>query len=269
MSSKPQAGLGAAGALGAAWRAMVEHPAVTLFAVALYAGAYVPLHFIGETLDAAPSAAEGNSALIKLVFYQMGALLAVSALVGPLFTASAVYAGKRSAEGDPGTLYGALNFTLSRYVRMFFWYLVVQLSVQIGLQLIVLPGILFFQMYAFVVPVLCMEKEPWPLDRSKRLTRGRRRTIFLILLPWLLIYVGFGVLDLFGQVQAAVASITGVAEPSRAAMSVAWFLAEGARSFYEFWMTAALYFLYDDRVRQIAAVREARAAEQAATGASS
>ncbi len=243
---------------------MVAHPTVTAVAVALYAGAYVPLHFIGESIEAAPSAAGGQAALIKLVFYQMGALLAVSAIVGPLFTASAVFAGKRTQEGDPGTLYQALNFSLARYGRMFFWYLVVQLSVQFGLQLIILPGILFFQMYAFVVPVLCMEKEPWPLDRSKRLTRGRRRTIFLLLLPWLTIYVGFGILDLFGQVQALVSSVTGQAEPSRAAMAVAWFIAEGLRSLYEFWMTAALYFLYDDRLQRILAARGARS-EEAAT----
>ncbi len=267
MSSKPVPGLGAAGALAAGWRAMLEHPSVTFVAVLLYTAAFVPLHFIGESIETVQSVEGGQAALIKLVLYQMGALLGVSAIVGPLFTALAVYVGKRSNEGDPGDLYGAMNFSLARYARIFFWYLVVQISVQLGLQLIVLPGILFFQMYAFVVPVLCLEKERWPLDRSKRLTRGRRRSIFLVLLPWLLIYVGFGVLDLFGQVQAAVTAVTGDENPSRAAMSVAWFFAEGLRSLYEFWMTTALYFLYDERIQRILAARAEKAATDAAAEA--
>lgn len=264
MSSKPNSGLGAAGALARAWRAMAAHPAVTLVAVALYAAAFVPLHFIGESIDSAPGAMQSQAALVKLVLYQMGGLLAVTALVGPVFSAFAVYAGKRQSEGDPGTLYGAANFALARYARIFFWYLVVQISVQIGLQLVVLPGILFFQMYAFVVPVICMEKESWPMDRSKRLTTGRRRTIFLLLLPWLLIYVGFGIMDLFGWIHAGVARLTGQQDPSNAVMALSWFVIEGLRSFYEFWMAVALFFLYDDRIKRILEARAARAAEATA-----
>jgi uncharacterized membrane protein len=264
MSSKPNADLSAGGALVAGWRAMVAHPGVTAFAVALYAAAFVPLHFIGDSVGGgAPSMDTSQAALVKLVLYQMGALLAVSAIVGPLFGALAVFVGKRTSEDDPGTLYEGFNFSLARYARIFWWYLVVQLSVQIGLQLIVLPGILFFQMYAFVVPVLCMEREQWPLARSKRLTTGKRRTIFLLLLPWLVIYVGFGLLDLLGTLQSWVVAITHQEHPTDLAMGVTWLLAEGLRSFYEFWMTAALYFLYEARIRRIEELRAARAGEGA------
>lgn len=240
---------------------LAANPLVALFAIALFAAVNVPLHFIGESMDAAPSAANSQAALVKLILTQFGAYLGVTAVIGPLFSALAVYA-VLSTQGAAGSLYGGLNYALSRYGKMFLWYFVVQVSVQVGLQLIVLPGILFFQMYAFVVPVLCLEKEEWPLARSKRLTQGIRRTIFLLFLPSFLIYLGFGLLDFFGLIQEWVGQAAGSKDPGRGPMGLAWFFIESTRFAYEFLMTAALTLLYQNRLERAAAARAAREAAE-------
>lgn len=253
-------GMGAGGALAAGWRAVAQHRGVSALFVALYAGLSVPLHFVGETVDAAPGMAQSQAALVELILTQFGAFMAITAVMGPLFAAVGVYIARKSLAGEEGTAYGALNYALARYGRLFLWCLAVQFSVQIGLQLVVLPGILFFQMYAFVPAVICAEDEPWPMARSKKLTQGRRRTIFLMFLPWLLIYMGFGMLDFFGKVREWVGLVVGTADPSTTAMGVAWFIIEGFRFVYELTMAAGLYALYDERMARIRAAREARAA---------
>ncbi len=253
-------GMGAGSALAAGWRAVLEHRGVSALFVALYAALSVPLHFVGETVESKPGMAQSQAALVELILTQFGAFMAITAVMGPLFAAVAVYIARKTSAGEQGTAYGALNFALARYARLFLWCLAVQFSVQIGLQLVVLPGILFFQMYAFVPAVVCAEDEPWPMARSKKLTQGRRRTIFLMFLPWLLIYMGFGMLDFFGKVQEWVGLVVGTPEPSSTAMGVAWFFIEGVRFVYELTMAAGLYFLYEERMARIRAAREARAA---------
>lgn len=255
--------MGAAAALGAGWRALREHGGVTTFAVVLYAAASVPLHFVGSAIDVSPSAMQDQGALLRLVGLTLGTQLAITGLIGPLVAALAVFAGLRTSQGRPGTLYDGLNFALSRYAKLFFWYLVAQICIQIGFQLVIVPGILFFQMYAFVAPVRCLEDEPWPLARSKKLTQGRRRSIFLLLVPWLLLFIFFGVAEMLGLIRSGVTSLTGDANPSTALMAVFWFVFEAIRSFYEFWMMAALYYLYEERIQRIQAAREARVSEAA------
>lgn len=259
MSSKPSADPSAREALASAWKAMAAHQGITVFAVLLYTVVSTLTRNIGAPpQDSAHSMAGDQAALVKMIVTQMGVSLVLTALLSPLLGALAVYAGKRTLDEDSGTLYGGLNFALNRYLRIFKWYVVVTLSVQIGMQLFVLPGILFFQMYAFVVPVLCLEREAWPLARSKRLTAGKRRTIFVLMLPWLLIGTVGAALDPTLPVRQWIATLMHSTGPSSSLMSVAWTLAEGLRCFYEFWMSTALYFLYAAVIQRIEELRAAR-----------
>ena len=107
-------------------------------------------------------------------------------LVGPIVAASAIYTMATRRDGRSPSFYGAINFSLSRYGRLFKWHAAAWLSIRLGM-IIVIPGVLFMMMYAMVDPLLCFEKERWPLDRSKKLTRARRKTLFFFLLPWFLI----------------------------------------------------------------------------------
>jgi hypothetical protein len=120
----------------------------------------------------------------------IGAALKLTALdiileliFGPIIAAAAIYTVATKRDGREPTLYGAMNFALKKYSRLFKWHAAAQLSIKLGM-LILIPGVLFMMMYAMVDPVLCFEKEKWPLDRSKRLTRVWRKTLFVFMMPW-------------------------------------------------------------------------------------
>ena len=131
----------------------------------------------------------------------MGVYLAVEILLGPLLAAMSIYIGRAHTHGASAPFSKSLNFALNRYKRMLKWHAIAWITIHFGLALICIPGLFFVVIYAFVDPVLCLEKEPWPLARSKKLTRGRRRTIFLCFLPWLLLSQVAQGLELFGIVQ--------------------------------------------------------------------
>jgi len=132
----------------------------------------------------------------------MGALLGwgllVEVVLGPALAASAVYVGRTHTHGARASLYKSINFTVNRYKRMFKWHAAAWLSIQIGLIAVIVPGLMFLQIYAFVDPILCLEKEQWPLARSKKLSRGRRKTILLLCIPWILVANLVQGMELFG-----------------------------------------------------------------------
>jgi hypothetical protein len=107
-------------------------------------------------------------------------------LVGPLFAAVAIYVGRLWSHGEQRSLYGAVNFAVARYRRMVLPHAGAQLTIRLGM-LVIVPGIFFLLQYAFVDAVASLEQEKWPLSRSGKLTRGRRRAIFLVFLPFLVI----------------------------------------------------------------------------------
>ena len=127
----------------------------------------------------------GHANMIAAMLSITAVYLLVVIFIGPLLSATAIYAAKKSHDGGSAGLYGAINFALNRYKKMFLPHLGAQLSIQLGMQVII-PGILFLCMYAFVDAVACLEDEKWPLKRSKKLTRNRRKTILWVALPYLL-----------------------------------------------------------------------------------
>lgn len=139
--------------------------------------------WIAANLSGTPPAQED---LLKVALSWSGFALVTELLFGPIFAAMAVYVAWTHARKAPSSIYGALNFALNRYKRMFLPHMGAQLSVQIGM-LVVVPGVLYMCMYAFVDPVACLEDEPWPMSRSKRLTQGRRKTILWVALPLILL----------------------------------------------------------------------------------
>jgi hypothetical protein len=127
----------------------------------------------------------GHENMLAAMLSITAVYLMVVIFIGPLLAATAIYAAKKHWDGKSAGLYPAVNFALNRYKKMFLPHLGAQLSIQIGMQVII-PGILFLCMYAFVDAVACLEDEKWPLQRSKKLTRNRRKTILWVALPYLL-----------------------------------------------------------------------------------
>lgn len=171
--------------------------------------------------------------LLNVLLPVMGVTLALELVLGPLVSAMAVYVGRSFAEGTAASLYGAVNFALNRYGRMFLPHLAAQLSIQLGM-IILIPGVLFQMQYAFVDAIAALEDEPAPLSRSKKLTRGRRQSIFFLFLPWLLLSQVLIFADLWAVGQSA-AALFGV----KAIIFLLFFL-----------MQIAFYLLYDERTRK-------------------
>lgn len=115
------------------------------------------------------------------IFFQ----LLATVFIGPIFQAGAAFAAFRHSRGKPGGTSLGLNFALSRYKRMLGPHARAWLRILIGIQLFLLPGIIFWNQLALVDAVAVFEKSKDPLQRSRQLTKGYRRTIFLLAFPWL------------------------------------------------------------------------------------
>ena len=78
-----------------------------------------------------------------------------------------------------------INFAISRYRRMFKPHLQTWLLILLGLQLLI-PGIIYWNRFAVVDAEAALGTSKRPLRRSQTLTRGYRRSIFVMALPWFL-----------------------------------------------------------------------------------
>jgi hypothetical protein len=173
----------------------------TVLPLVLFAGVLVgvadQLFYEWIQSDLARSSAQvQQSAFIKVMFGWWGIMLVFEVFFGPILGAAAVFVGRSHSQGSKVTLYKALNFAINRYGRLFKWHAAAWLSIHVGM-LVLVPGILFMLQYAFVDAVATLENEPWPLGRSKKLTRGRRRRIFAVALILLVFsqVAGFAELD--------------------------------------------------------------------------
>jgi hypothetical protein len=121
-----------------------------------------------------------NMQIVKVALGWEATALLCELFYGPIFVASAIYLGRGLG---PANLYSTLNFALNRYPRLFRWHATAAVMIAFGL-MFVLPGVIYTMNYAFVDSVCCIEDEPWPLSRSTKLTRGRRKRIFFLYLPY-------------------------------------------------------------------------------------
>ena len=169
----------------------------------------------------------------KVLLSLLGAQFTIEIFLGPILAAMAVYVGRITAEGRSASLYKAVNFALSRYSRLFLPRFMAWLSISLGM-IIIVPGVLFLLQYAFVDSVACMEEEKKPLPRSKRLTKGRRKSLFLLAMPWILISQGLGFFQLWALSQSGLVMAAG----------------DTVASMITFVMFVAFYLLYDERTRK-------------------
>lgn len=185
------------------------------------------------------------SQLMKLTFSFLGLAIGIKAIIGPLIAVLvAVYA--RSTAMQTSLSFGkAINFAMKRYKHIFVPYLLAMLSIQIGM-LIVIPGIMFMMQYAFVDSVGSFEKEPHVLTRSKRLTKSRRKSLILLILPFVLLGQGMQFVDFIYS--SSVPKLIGF------------------HSLYEglfLVISACFYMLYHERVALIEQKKQRRAAKEA------
>lgn len=206
----------------------------TVLAFTLFAGTVVGLAdlVIYEWIQKGirGSAQAQQSAFVKVMFAWWGVMLVFEVFAGPLMSAAAVFVGRNHSQGHKSGLYKTLNFGLSRYKRVFKWHAAAWLSIQVGM-LVLVPGILFMLQYAFVDSIVCLENERWPLKRSKKLTRGRRRRIFVVSL----------IILVFSQA-------AGFAELEAIDRGVPWLIGLMTLMYVlSFFVQVAFYMFYEDR----------------------
>ena len=134
------------------------------------------------------------SALMKLTFSFLGLAIGVKSILGPIVGMLVVLFSRAKAKNSPLDLGSAFNFIAKRYKSVFLPYLLAMLSIQVGM-LIVIPGIMFMMQYAFVDAVATLEKEKHVLTRSKRLTKSRRKSLVMLILPFVLLGQGMQFID--------------------------------------------------------------------------
>ena len=218
--------------IGRALSASIRNFHITLVAAALYGISLAVVdHLIFEMVGV--SSPPGQQDLPKVLLSMLGAQFGVEILLGPILAAMAVYVGRAAAEGKPASLYKSVNFALTRYTRLFIPHFVAWLSITLGM-IIIVPGVLFLLQYAFVDAVACMEEEKSPLPRSKRLTKGRRKSLFLLTLPWIILSQGLGFFQLWALSESGLVMAAG----------------DTLASAITFTMFVAFYLIYDERTRK-------------------
>ena len=165
---------------------MLEYP--IYFALCIVGLAALDSSILQGVLDAynvQGSLLQQNAQLVSVILTFMGLNLLKVLLVGPLLSMMIVYLGFAFTQNKEVSPYNALNFILRNYKRLFVPFLIAQLCIQIGM-VVVIPGVLFMMQYAFVDAVTCIEKNPGPLTRSRKLTRALRGSLLAFIIPWAL-----------------------------------------------------------------------------------
>lgn len=199
-----------------------------------------------QTLD--PSTGQpqmAQSDLIKLTFSFLGLAIGVKSIIGPIIAIITAMYARATAMGQSVGFGKVLNFALKRYKNVFVPYLLAMLSIQFGM-LIVIPGIMFMMQYAFVDAVASFEKEAHVLTRSKRLTKARRKSLIILIIPFVLIGQGMQFVDFIYS--SSVPKLIGFHS-----LYEGLFLA----------ISACFYILYHERVALIEQHKQRRAAKAA------
>jgi hypothetical protein len=202
---------------------------------------YASLHVHGlKDLGNIFNSAEGQSNLIKLSFTYLGFMLVYKAILGPIVSILVVVYARAFAMKSSMTVSTAINFALKRYGAVFVPYLLAMLSIQIGM-IIIIPGVMFMMQYAYVDAVATLEKEAHVLSRSKLLTKSRRQSLIILILPYILLgqaiqFVEFGYAESTATLIAANAAYEGLLVV----------------------IMATFYMLYHERTALIAQYREAK-----------
>ena len=175
----------------------------------------------------------------------MGLAIGIKAIVGPIIGMLVVLFSRAHAKSTKLNMNSAINFITKRYKSVFVPYLLAMLSIQIGM-IIIIPGIMFMMQYAFVDSVATLEKEKHVLTRSKRLTKSRRKSLVMLIGPFVFLGQGMQLIDLLysSNLPALI----------------------GFHSLYEglfLVITSTFYMLYHERILLIEQHKARKAAKQA------
>lgn len=131
-----------------------------------------------------------NTSQQRLIVSELSKTVALTVwgcLAGAWAAPATLYLWVQQEKGRPTSLYEAVNYGLNRFPRVLGPHSRALFIIQLGL-IVIVPGILFGLQYAFVDAIATLDTaEKDPLARSRKLTAGRRGTLFrtfLFFLVW-------------------------------------------------------------------------------------
>jgi hypothetical protein len=140
----------------------------------------------GIALDAIQT----NTSQQRLIVSELSKTFALTVwgcVVGAWAAPATLYLWVQHEKGRPTSVYEAVNYGLNRFSRVLGPHARALFIIQLGL-IVIVPGILFGLQYAFVDAIATLDtQEKDPIARSRKLTAGRRGTIFrtfLFFLVW-------------------------------------------------------------------------------------
>ena len=92
--------------------------------------------------------------------------------------------------------------------------------------IIIIPGVLSWMQFAFVEPVACLEEEKACPFTVKATDQGKTKSIFLIILPWIIFSQVFGIVELYAATVGFGATVAAcmVMETLLVCMQLAFFM---------------------------------------------
>lgn len=173
--------LGIGTVLANAFRVLFRNFGIALAIAVLTGGlgallAHLVVQGVTDVVQVGPN--DRQKLLIVTQLTALGVLTVWGAIVGAWAAAAGLYLWVQHEKGQPTSLYDAVNFGLNRFGRVVGPHAKAYLIIQLGM-IILVPGILFGLQYAFVDAIATLDsQEKNPLARSRKLTAGRRGTLF-------------------------------------------------------------------------------------------
>jgi len=125
---------------------------------------------------------------IDLFLWALGEALVLmvwACIAFPLLAAASIYCWKQREEGLPlATIQTSWKFAKSRYRYMVGPHAKAYIAITLGM-MVLIPGVVYGLWFAFVDPITATDdRSKRPLDRSRKLTRGRRGQLVRAWLPY-------------------------------------------------------------------------------------
>jgi len=170
--------------LVAARRTFQDLPALAPYILVLGGGGHLLMWKLGPILvpwhNADPQ--------IDLFLWALGEALVLmvwACVAFPILSAAAILCWRARENGDsPPTVQSTWAFAKSRYRRMVGPHAKAYIAITLGM-MVLIPGVVYGLWFAFVDPITATDdRSKKPLDRSRKLTRGRRGRLVRAWLPY-------------------------------------------------------------------------------------
>ncbi len=161
-----------------AFSVFVQNFGIALFIAVIAGGGGAVLSTVATKLFSDNVDFKGQQLLVVSTLFGQLVLTLWSGVVGSWAAPAQIYLWVQREKGKAASLYDAVNYGLNRLHRVWKAHFSAYAIIAAG-NIVIVPGVLFGLQFAFVDAIATLDaEEKSPLARSRRLTSGRRGTIF-------------------------------------------------------------------------------------------